>query len=456
MQLSTLSSLRFGASGWAVRCLLACVVAALCSLGAQRALALPADGELPPVPIPAHPLTYKECVALALQNSPYFVPSGVEIKVKRLDAWDKRMELLPDFFVNTNLRLNNPDGRNSAPISVSFSFGQYDPLQAYFSIGAYKIMVQRAAMEHVKTIDEGLFSLAQIYISMELWSRAALVHDEIIDVARQQKAYAVQRYNAGYGSTLDVMYAERQYEDAINQKRKNELTHQQAFERLKSFLGAPREQALTLNLENAVRQVTGDFNPRTISLEEAKRNSLEIQIRRLDNELQGYQVRLAYAKFLPKYTLGLSREYSALSNSDVFVATVGLTIPVLDWGERYRGVIREKRRVVQARAEERMKTLDFENEFYTAQGAVEDAAQDLKLVATAREIASLERQRAEIMYRSGSIEFPEFTRTVERDLEARLVALSKEFEYDQAVLKLRYISGDLHSSMLDVAAYNEQ
>lgn len=442
----------------AFRCLLLCAVvslASLCGSGVSRALAQAADGEQPPAPIPTHPLTYKECVALALQNSPYFVPSGVEIKVKRLDVWDKRMELLPDFFVNTNMRLNNPDGRNSSPLSVSFSFGQYDPLQAYFSIGAFKVMVERAALEHVKTINDGMYSLAQIYLSMQLWSRASLIHDEIIEASRQQKAFAVQRYNAGYGSTLDVLQAEREYENAINQKRKNETSHQRAFERLKSFLGAPREQALTLNLEDTVKQVTGEFNPRSITLETAKRNSLELQMRRLDKTLQGYQVRLAYAKFLPKYTLGLSREYSALSNSDVFVASVGLSIPVLDWGERYRGVIREKRRVVQAKAEERIKTLDFEHEFYTAKGAVDDASEELKVVATTKEIAGLERQRAEIMYRSGSIEFPEFTRTVERDLEARLVALSKEFEYDQAVLKLRYVSGDLHSTMLDVATYNE-
>ncbi|WP_460031739.1 TolC family protein [Megalodesulfovibrio paquesii] len=395
-------------------------------------------------------------MSLALQNSPYFVPSGVEIQVRRLDVWDKRMDLLPDFYVNTGIRLNNPDGRDSSPFSVSFSFGNYDPLEAYLSIDAYKTMVQRAALEHVKTIDEGLYTLAQIYLSMNLWNRVSLIHDEIIDNARQQKAFATQWYNAGYGSTLDVMQAERQYENAVSQKRKNEAIHMRSLDRLKGFLGAPQDQPLTLNLEDTVKQVTGEFNPRVITLEAAKSNNLDMQMRQLDSELQAYRVTMAYARFLPDYSFNISREYSSYSNSDEVLVSIGLSIPVLDWGERYRGVIREKKRVVQTKAKDRIKTLDFENEFVEAQNEVASAADELKVMASSKEIASLERQRAEIMYRSGSLGFPEFSVAVERDLSARLAALSKEYDYDLAVLKLRYKSGDFHASMLDVAVYNEE
>ncbi len=402
------------------------------------------------------PLAYRQAVSHALQHSPYFVPSGLEIKVKRLDVWDQRMQLLPDFFVNTSIRLNNPDDRDSDAVSVSFSFGDYDPLRAYFSIGAYELMVQRSILEHIEVIDEGLYSLAQIYVGMDVWNRASLIHDEIIETARQQKAFAVQRYNAGYGSTLDVMMADRQLEDAINQKRVNETQHLRAQARLKGFLGMPEEQTLVLDLDNAVGQVIGNFDPNTVTFAMAQRNSLMLQKQQLDKQLQTYAVRLAYAKFLPKYSLGISREYSSNDDSDVYIASVGLTIPVWDWGERYRGVIREKKVTRQLQAKERIKTLDLKSTFGEAVAKCADVTEELKLTSSAAEIASLERQRAEIMYRSGSIEYPEFNKAVERDLETRLALLSKEFEYDQAVLELRYLSGDLHASFLDVATFDNE
>lgn len=404
--------------------------------------------------VPSGPMTYRQSVQLALNHSPYFVPSGLEIKVKRLDLWDQRMQLLPDFFVNTSIRLNNPDNRDSDALSVSFSFGDYDPLRAYFSIGAYELMVQRSILEHIETIDEGLYSLAQIYLGMDVWNRASIIHDEIIETARQQKAFATQRFNAGFGSTLDVMLADRHMQDAINQKRKNETAHLRSQARMKNFLGIPEEQALVLDLEDASGQVIGNFDPNEVTYAQAQRDNLELQKKNLDRQLQRYQVRLAYAKFLPKYSLGIAREYSANNDSDVYLASIGLTIPVWDWGERYRGVVRERRRSGQAAAKERIAALDLKHTFRETQGACLDSAEDLKLMANAAEIASLERQRAEIMYRSGSIEYHKFNAAVERDLEARLALLTTEYAYDQVVLKLRYLSGNLHSSFLDVATFD--
>lgn len=422
------------------------------------AAALPAfaGDEPPPAPVPSHPLAFRDSVGLALSNSPYFVPTGMEIKVARMDVWDKRMDLLPDFFINTTYRVNNPDDRNSQPFQMQFSFGQYDPLQAYFSIGAYKLLVQRAVLEHLEVIDKGLHSLAQIYLGLDVWNRASLIHDEIIETARQQKAFATQRYNSGYGSTLDVMQADRHLEQVVNQKRKNEASHIRAQERLKAFLGVQPAHVLHLNLDQAVKQVLGDFNPQTVTFESMRRNSPKLRIKEVEAQLQRYQLRMAYAKYMPKYSFGVGREYSTQDNKDVYIATVGLTIPVWDWGERWRGIAREKERSQQVAAERRIKTMDLNQEFDEAKAKCLDLSEDMKLASSSAEIARVERQRAEIMYRSGSIEFPDFNKVVEKDLEMRLAVLSKEFEYDQAVLKLRHISGDLYTTYVDVADFEAE
>ncbi|MFW5735044.1 MAG: TolC family protein [Oceanidesulfovibrio sp.] len=403
---------------------------------------------------PTEPLGFDDLLRLTLQQSPHLVASSVEIKVRRLDVWDSRANLLPDFFLTSTVRLNNPDDRTSKPFSFNFSFGNYDPIAAYFSIESKQLMTDYAVLEHLGVIDEVFASIGKIYLTVDFLTDLEQSYVDAIELARQNKAFATKRYNEGWGIALDVLIAEKSLKEAEQQREQARTDKLLAMDRLKGFLGLMPEQAVTLNLENMRRQLLGTFDSNTATLEYAMENSIELKQERIEVALQKDKLTLAYAKYLPNYTFGINREYSARDNTDIYLANIGFVIPLWDWGERYRNIVREKRNIRKARAEYRTKTLDFRSQFLEKRSDCMELADSVKLAHSEAEITALKKQKAEIQFKSGSMQFPKYIDALRSSLTARTALLSKEFEYDLKVFDFRQFTGHLYKSYVDAAKYS--
>lgn len=404
--------------------------------------------------VPTEPLDFDSALRLTLQQSPHLVSSSIEIKVKRLDVWDSRANLLPDFFLTSQIRLNNPDDRTSKPFSFNFSFGSYDPIAAYFSIESKQLMTDYAVLEHLSVIDDIFASIGKVYLTVEFLEDLEQSYLDSIELARQNKAFATKRYNEGWGLALDVLIADKALKEAEQLRDQAQADKFLAMERLKGFLGLMPEQAVTLNLDSIRRQLLNKFDSRTATLEYAMENSITLKQKRIEVQLQKDKLTLAYAKYLPSYSFSINREYSARDNTDIYLANVGFVIPLWDWGERYRNVVREKRNIRKARAEYRTDTLEFRTEFLEKRNDCMDLAEGVKLAHSEAEINALQKQKAEIQFKSGSMQFPSYIEALKNSLSAHTALLSKEFEYDLEVFEFRKFTGHLYTSYVDAAKYS--
>ncbi|TVM33114.1 hypothetical protein DQK91_13220 [Oceanidesulfovibrio marinus] len=429
------------------------VLVLLCVLASPGLAADENEEDVAPI-VPTEPLKFDDALRLTLQQSPQLVSSAVEIKVKRLDVWDTRADLLPDFYLTSNIRLNNPDDRTSKPFSFNFSFGSYDPIRAYFSIESKQLLTDYAVLEHLSVIDDVFGSIGKVYMTLNFLDKLKQNYVKGVELANQNKAFATKRYNEGWGLALDVLIADKALKEAQQKRDQADSDRLVALDRLKGFLGLMPEQAVTLDLKDARKQLLRDFDFRNVSLEYAIENSIELKQRRIDVLLQKDKLTLAYAKYFPQYSFGINREYSSRSNNDVYMATIGFVVPLWDWGERYRNVVREKRGIRKVRAEYRTKTLEFRSDFLDMRNDALKLATNLKLAHNEAEIDALKKQKAEIQFKSGSLPFPEYIGALQDSLSARTVLLSKEFEYDLKLFEFRKFTGHLYTSYVDAAQYS--
>ncbi len=402
---------------------------------------------------PEGPLTFNDCLRLALRQSPFLVSSALEIKVRRLDVWDSRADLLPDLYVNSSIRLNNPDDRDSEAFSYDISFGSYDPIRAYFSIGSKQLMTDYVILEHLRVIDELFYNIGIVYIALHHLGRLEAVQQDALDWARQNKAFATKRYNEGWGTALEVLIADRTVTEAEQKLEKFDADRRLVLEQLKGILGLMPEQALAVDVDDIRQQVLAGFSYRDATIELAAANSLSLKKKQIEVELQEDSLVMAYSEYMPKYSFGINREYNTVEDEDVYLASIGLVVPIWDWGERYRGVIREKRKITQARSELRVATLNLRRTIMETKARCKELDNAIKLFTASAEVEELNRKQAEIQYKSGSISYDAFVQRMKQSLDTRSTLLAQEFEYDKAVFNLRQLSGLLYSAYVDAASF---
>ena len=114
---------------------------------AQSADQAPAAVTLPP----GTQLNFDEAVKIAITQSPYFTKSSLDIDIRRMDETDSRYGMVPPLTFTTIYYVNRPAHTgNSKPYSISFSTDPYNPLGAYFTLQAQKLVTQVAVLTHLQ------------------------------------------------------------------------------------------------------------------------------------------------------------------------------------------------------------------------------------------------------------------------------------------------------------------
>ncbi|CAM2059545.1 putative outer membrane efflux protein [Desulfovibrionales bacterium] len=406
---------------------------------------------IPPIDL-TKPLCYEDCIYHALLHSPYFAKSTIQIELDRIEERDARWKIFPNIEINGNFIVNKPDSRNSSPSKANFVVGSWDPMHAYFSIGAYKILTEIAVYRHLKVIAESLFSMADAFLRLEYMDKVAALINEEITLAEQEKAYTMNCYQNGRASTLDIVSVEHKIDRLTLYGQQNNGKRQNVLESLKRILGVPLDQSIVVNLKSSRNQIIGSFDPAAATLELAQRNSIDLKIKSLEKKVQHYYTIASYAQYIPKIQLGLRTDYSAYSNSDVLVSSIGLTTPLWDWGSRWRTISKEKHKLYKVEAETVEKEFDLNGEWRNSEIERQDYVRNLNLAYSALKLVNLKKQQAEIRYKSGTESYTAYLELLMALYESQIATLTAELQYDEALLKLRHITGDLYKSYVDASS----
>lgn len=438
-----------------LKCLLlaALLAAALCAApvatAADTSIITRGRGSLP-VDLQG-PVGFPEAVRLALTRSDSLRSTQLDIESVKLSEKDAWYRLFPKLILLANYDVPLTSGHDSAgrsyksTTSVSFSTGNYDPISAYIGHDASKLAVKLAEVRHIIAIQREMAQIAQAFIAL----RAS---DEIIDCRRKMAAemealqkYVVQRFNGGSLTTLEYKAAHQRANLARLELTRAE--RQQALLRmnLKRMLGVAESEALrfdTAKLDEvlAVEAGTGSGSP-----EETLRRQPELRAHALLEQLQVYNIRLAQAEHIPKFSFGLSTPdpMSNQGGSLPYYATMQASVPLWSWGETMRGVERAELKLQGLKAEGRAllaKTRQAIGDLRLEADTAEEAA---NIAAAKTEVQKLEVLRKEISHGAGNAPYDALNAAREAALKSALEEVLARQARDTARLNLKTATGQL-------------
>jgi outer membrane protein TolC len=406
---------------------------------------------------PGAQLNFEEAVKIAIDHSPFFTKNSLDIDIRRMDESDSRYAMVPPLSFTTTYYVNRPSHTgNSKPYSINFSTDPYNPLGAYFTLQAQKLVTQVAILTHLQSISEGLKRLGEFYLQLDTLNKLAACQRELIQVSRENLTYVENRLSIGTGTSLEVKVARQQLELALGEQEGIALSTKRALAGLKGFLGLPSTQNFTPDFRDSKRQVLGSFDPATTSLEQAKDRSYELKGIELHKQLQDYNIRLAKSRVLPTFvfTTQTPSPLNVTSGSGLYVG-VGLQIPVWDGFKRIRNVSRQKAVLKQIGVEKTLKENSLQDKWLGALSMIQENGVALKNSRTLEDLARLKAHQNDVRYQSG-----EAPLTVVLDSRKEVLTIQKEtlrrsLEYDRSVLQLRENSGDLGYSYVHANSWQK-
>lgn len=419
--------------------------------GVGQAMAAPVS-EAAEASAPSGPLSFAQCVGLALKESPFLTGSSLEIDVRRLDESDSRYGFVPSVSLRTRYFLNHPN--DSQPYSIEFVTEPFNPVESYFTLQARKVITRMAALGHLRVISDFVQRLALGFLELDALSQVEAYQDELIALARRNSAYTTERLGTGGASPLEVRVAAQEADLAVLERERLASSKSTIEEGLKTLLGPADSRDFSLNTTNAGWQVLGGFDPARVDFSQVRSDSIELEIQNMKQELQTRYVSLARARFLPTllFKLETADPLSRSEDGELFFSA-GLELPLWDGLKRLHDITRQKTILQQFNAEEAMKDIDLASKWRAAQDRLKSAAADLELARAREELAGLKKRQGEIGYHSGSATFGAFLAESKGLLEARKNIVLKALEKDKAILGLRHLSGDLHKAYVDTSSF---
>lgn len=391
-------------------------------------------------------LDFDTAVRLALKRSPFLQKSSLEIDVRRLDETDSRFAFVPGVTLRTRYYVNQPEqaGVRAEPYNLEFVFDEYNPVAAYFSLKARKLLTRIAILAHHQVISKGLHLLGQQFLELALVSRLITTQAEMITLAQKNQVYFQERLKLGETTSLEAQIAVRELTLARKEKERLISYQTRLKEGIRTFAGLKADQAIHVDLKAVTPQVLGSFEASAASLSEARARSFELQIQALMKELQGMRILLAKAKILPNLFMGVQSPdpLSSVSSRGLFFS-VGLSWPVWDGFQRFRDISRQKTILKQIDTDLDLKEIDLSREWGEAMDKLGTAQAALELAQSQEELAHFKARQAEIRYQQEGQSFSSLAAARREYLEAQKNSQVKLLEWEQAQLLLRYLSGNL-------------
>lgn len=400
---------------------------------------------------PGTQLSFDEAVRIAITHSPFFTKSSLEIDIRRMDETDSRYGMVPPLSFTTTYYVNRPSYTgHSKPYSINFSTDPYNPLGAYYTLQAQKLVTQLAILTHLQMISKGLLQLGEFYLQLDTLHKLAACQRELVQISRENLTYVENRLSIGTGSSLEVKVAQQQLELAKGEQEGIALSTKRILSGLKSFLGLPSTQNFTPDFRDSKRQVLGSFDPAIASLEQAKDRSYELKAVELQKQLQDFNIRLAKSKVLPTFvfTTQTPSPLNVTSGSGLYVG-LGLQIPVWDGFKRIRDVSRQKTVLKQIGAQKSVKENNLQDKWLSNLSTIQEDSVTLKNSRTLENLAQLKASQNDIRYQSGEAPLTVVLESRKEVLTIRKDTLRKGLEYDKAILQLRENSGDLGHTYVD-------
>lgn len=379
------------------------------------------------------PLSIDDCIRIALVKSPYLKVDSLGVDIKKLDAEDEWYRMFPK--INLYLAENLPVGGKvdkGPSTSIALISGNYDPITAYLKHDAALIAIELAKYAKLQTIENVIQRVLEVFIHQEAFNQTRECDLRLKELTDEEHAFVEKMYPESPVVPLEARFTEyaRKQLDLDQTRLKNKNINM--LIRAKRLFGIPAEQKIDLLTQDIDQNIFSNFDPRGISYEQIRAGSLSEKMSIARNKLAEAGVKVAWSSYVPKFSLQV-RAPDPINNDstkdDNYYLTLGMTLPILYWGEQGRGRDRAKLNQERTRLSNEVERLQKEDEWYFSRAALTEMAESVELAKVDVDIKKTAVRRAEILFNSGQATYQDLIKEKIKLVrtEKHLIALKEAY-----------------------------
>ena len=415
-----------------------------------------------PVPVDeltAQPLDFHRCLLLAMRQSPLLQSSAIEMEIAQLQTdsafWKQLPEVKARFSVTTNITRNDDsnsdDDYGDTSLRAGFGISSYNPAAAHFSYEARLLMEKLALLTHCKAVEDLAVRIGETLVRLNTLDRLQAVQEELPGLAEKALRYYSAIEPGQEEKSLEYVRTRQQVRVARAAVERTAAERRMILSGLKLLLGVPPEEQLLIAGPGPIldERPAADKQAR----EEAWNSSLDNRMLEIGLKLQDYNILLAWSRFLPEAHLDIfsanarSSLYGSSGDDDIFVSA-GLTFPILDWGDRSRGVRVARLQKIQFADRQRQGRTEFASGWAHALQEHESMLAEQALGEENLELARLETRKARIEFETAVGDMRQVLEKEEREVGERIRLIELQGKLEQWRIKAAIRGGYLGRTLL--------
>jgi hypothetical protein len=372
---------------------------------------------LPVAPLPPadKSLTFDDCILTAANHAPDMAESLIGLELTQMaseSAYNKRFPSIQSFFrVIANTTRQHKQYEDTS-FRLGFAVYGFEPVTSYFSHQASLLMEDIALLTHKTALEKKAGMIGEAILTLQSKEKLKALQKARLEQAKQFSAY--QKAKEGPApNPLEQAKAAHFEKRIAAELDKTEASISSLLLGLKVLTGLDLDRKLRIDPAslNAMLKTDGASSALTKhSWESVWSSSPENGILKLALKLRDYDIMVGWTRYLPTmnmdvYAANPTSDYATYSTKDDIFLNITFTMPLLDWGERERGLQGSRLRKLQELQRAKAARTGFAAGWQSAWNEYRMAAGSYEAARNKTAALVLDEQRAELQYRGGQVDF---------------------------------------------------
>ena len=408
-----------------------------------------AKGTAPPdTTLPESIEDFKTCAITTLKRTPQLQRSKIEIAIRHLDEDDSRWSYAPELILSSYYYFAEEDA------TVSLRAANYRPWEPYYSLQARKLISRIVKLKHLQATAQALYKLADTFLQLIAIDQNETLYKQIIALSEKKLHFVQQQVNSGSATPLALEFEKQRHAFILKEYEGNNIKRETLLNGLCIMLDLPDPGIFNLNNRKVLKQILGSGDLASLQNLPREKDSTNLQIAKIKEQLQQKKIILAYSKFIPDITFGVRSpdilNVSIDADQSYFFYT-GINITLWDGKKRSRDITRQQLILRQMKFEYK----EIENkdavEWLQAMQEFLSAKSQYTLAQSHEKLKEIQLKKKKFEYENGIIQLPELLDHQIAQNRKKLKTIQKDLSLKKAGLRLRHLSGQLLKDTLNIS-----
>ena len=366
---------------------------------------------------------FPTCVRYAFVHSESLLSNKLDIQVASIDLKDAHSELMPTFQLVTRyyfIRTDDANNPNPSKFNVQFQMTNWNPYEALIKIRAKSIFVDLAKLAHFDKISENVAQMAKLFYSVNTLQSTIRGQKQILAIHNNKVNFGKSKFDQGNTDSFTLQSWTNSLKAQQLKVKSLERELDQKISLLKSLMGYHPDYHLPLDTRDAANQILNGFNGRWMTFADIQGRNIKLKMAAKKEQAQSVMVTGAYLQLVPKPLFVFTDNKNTPNTTSGVNMALGLDYILWDGFKRVRDISRQKFKAQQLEIDRKQLSEKLYSDFKKIRGEIESTGEQSSLSREQAKLADLAEEKAAILYKSGTMDYGEYSDQRIKTVEAHL------------------------------------